>query len=306
MTDRLKHEYDWLGRHLPPSFTLDETNIRRSADFIVGRELTRKADFDKVIGAFVVAKESVLWPLQPEYRGKQPAQQWALSIDKHNVQLYNYVPWRKLSDEHAEAMAFALALFEATFPGSIQKLQAITAVDHLKRSPYGDPKTYPAHAEAQPDNGIFAIQGPQALRLHDHYRNQLDVDSLSAVVTHEMVHMTGLDALLAADFQKGGFTWSPERTLSTRQQKIVNGYPVFRADQPRDCVTDYGILDAEEDACESVVAYIYTEPLLHPFKQQAIGHYDKEGHVPSYAATKIDEPSYPLLPERFSYYVEPQ
>ena len=165
---------------------------------------------------------------------------------------------------------------------------------------------YPAYAEAQPDGGVFAVQGPQGLRLHDRYRNQLDVDTLSAVTVLEMVHMTGLDKLIAADFQAAGFTWSPELTPITKQQRIINGHPVFHADQPEACVTGFGVFDAEQDACESVVAYTFDELPLHPTKQRIIGTSDQDAPVPTYNAVKLAEPTYPQLPERFSFFYEPK
>lgn len=296
-------EHDWLNRHLPPNFKIEQTSVRDEADFVVDKE-DEQVDLEKIIGAFVMSREDVLWPLQPEYRGKRPAEQWELSVGEHTVQLYNYVPWRRLSDEHVQAIVSSLAAFEAAFPGGAQNLHAITAVDHLKRSPFGNSKKYPAHAEAQLYAGMFALQGPQALRLHDRYRDQLDVNSLSAVVTHEMTHLLGLDALLAADFKEAGFTWSPVLTPVTHQPKTINGYPVSRADQPEACVTDYGVLDAEEDACESVVAYIYGQPILHPLKKHIISYYDQNGSAPVHTVTRVKEPSYPLLPERFSFFRE--
>lgn len=297
-------EHDWLSRHLPPNFKIEQTNVRDEADFVVNREGGEHVDLEKLIGAFVMSREDIFWPLQPEYRSKRPAEQWELNIGEHAVQLYNYVPWRRLSDDHAQTIVSSLASFESAFPGGIQNLRAVTVVDHLKRSPYGDPKRYPAHAEAQLYADMFALQGPQALRLHDRYRRQLNVNSLSAVVAHEMTHLLGLDRLLAADFEEAGFTWSPMLTPVTQQIKTINGHPVFRANQPEACVTSYGVLSAEEDACESVVAYLYAEPSLHSLKKQLISYYDQNNPMPSCAVAKADEPGYPLLPEHFSFFLE--
>lgn len=297
-------EQQWLNRHVGPEFEIIQTYFRESADVVLPEE-GENLGVRQLMGIVAVAMAEKFWFLQPEYQGKRPAEQWTLHIGAHDVQLYNYVPWRPLSEEHVDTIAYALASFESIFPGSVQRLQSITAVNHLKRSPYGDPKKYPPHAEAQPRAGMFALQGPQALALRDHYRNQLVTNSLSAVVVHEMTHLIRLDSVLAADFQEAGFTWDPQLTAVMRQQRRVNGNLLFQAEQPESCVTDYGVLSPEEDACESVAAYIFLEPTLDAIKERIIERYDQEGPVPTHKVSREQEPNYPLLPKQLSYYLDP-
>jgi hypothetical protein len=303
-----------MVEHLGPSESaVSETNLRqtrelRLADFVIASSVweTIESDDQQLYTDIEINKteteqlaelyeliQAKYWFMQPEYLNMFPHQQWDIEVGNHVTPIYNYSSRVHIDPLNARRIAHSVARFSASFPDMHEPLNAITVVDHLPETVFGNSTDFPMHAETQVYAGMIALS-PLAFKDED-YRPDLPVLALEAVMIHEQAHFL-LDRTLEVEWEAAGFTWEYDKT---------DNYELYLPSESNECVTEYGrVGGVYEDIAESVTAYLSHQGKLNITKQNIIAMRDSMLRLPEFDVSKANEIKLPQLPRELHYYLD--
>lgn len=208
------------------------------------------------------------------------------------------------------------------FPKAINNLKWILVEDYQEPSLLGDSTKYPANGHAMPKWNAFRLF-PKGMELLSH-RIQA-ASNFEGTLIHELTH------LIVDDFKndwKEKFIWKPcydsdewEPKKSPDGTKAVYAHKKtgemapqwYFPLQPEQCINYYAKQNADEDICESMVAYIYDPELLKrvsPEKFNILQRHDSQRPKPDVTINRVPKEQIKLpkvKPEVVYYFIkEPQ
>lgn len=205
----------------------------------------------------------------------QPVEQVDIKLDEKKVTIYNFSKEKSLTDQHLNQVRSTLIALAQHFPISLDQLSYILIRSGVQNSAWGDNVRFPNNGSAFDLEKMLSLS-EMALELFPH-RIQA-ASNWEGTVAHETGH------LIEKFFRKNGegFTWptwdincesEPKRYIKRRSPDgtkdqyfdLVNSLyvPTGRLPSgPDQFVTDYARLNASEDFCDSLVAYLFDPELL--------------------------------------------
>lgn len=222
-------------------------------------------------------KEGKEWFTADYWREKgMPSEQIEFTVNGRQITVYNYGKDKPFTDEHIERAQRVFEEFSSHFPQILEQMHWVLVDDHQLPVAFGDPEKYPTNGMAMKSRKAFRLF-PRGMELFP-FRIPV-VANFDGVLTHEMTHLIE-DELEKEWWEK--FQWdfcidhldewewrpTPGSTFDGLNKRPYNKQTGEMAPtakfplQPDKCVTFYAKLDWNEDACESMVAYIYNPEML--------------------------------------------
>lgn len=292
MREQLPLEYEWEG-----SSKLVRSPDAKAAEFVIAASQVQQTDEGPVdvlkterdqLDELEQEIQEKYWFMRPEYKTRQPKEQWTLTVGFDTVTVFNYSEKAELTNEQVATIAHTIGRFAATFPNLHPEISAITIAD----APYDDPLEDDM-GEASPRASMFMLNS-YALE-NGIYRPELPVPRLEAVILHELAHFE-LDAHLEPYWEDAGFSWEKVVFSEKLDQK---------AHQPEACVTEYGVRGGVyEDIAESAVAYMLSGSKLNETKREILGRFDNWRRIPDIKYVKEEKIVLPKLPKELPFYVD--
>lgn len=252
-----------------------------------------------------------------------PKEQIEFNVNNNQIIVYNFSQDKSFTDKHVEDTRKVFEQLGSRFPKMLEKIRWILIEDISHASAFGDPAKYPWNGSAKRDWSSFILM-PRGMDLAPHRVEK--ASNFEGTLVHETTH------LIAADFEKEWrerFKWDycimhPEEWESrmapdgkwlaffnknTGEMSPQHQFPI----QPEQCVNYYAKQNANEDICESMVAYMYDPELLKrisPDKFDILQRHDTQKPKPDVSMRRVpkDQIRLPeIKPETVYYFVkEPQ
>ena len=287
----------------------------------VGKKKPTKRTDSEIIEVVKDRKEGQEWFFYEYWRRKgAPKEQLEILANGQKITIYNFNEEKLLTDEHLECTQKVFEELASHFPKIVSLIHWILIDDIPHASAFGDPEKFPFNGSATPEWYSFRMV-PRGMDLSPHRVGA--TSNFEGTFVHELTH------LVDSDFKNewnGKFQWANCKDYPDdyerrpppdgSDQRFFNKntgemYPQGRFPlQPDQCVTYYARLSAEEDICESMVAYIYDPDLLKkvsPDKFEILSKHDPKRPRPQVSLQRVSKEDIRLpqvKPETVLYYVK--
>lgn len=315
------------NQELPPlpftyERTLDETKAtdrewRVSPVTFVGSENKPRTD-NELLERIRERREQKDWFISEYWRKKgQPNEQLEFEVGGKPITVYNFNQDKLFTDAHITRAQKVFEELGSRFPQILDKIRWILIEDIPHASAFGNPEKYPWNGSAKRDWLSFILL-PRGMELIPHRIEK--TSNFEGTLAHETTH------LIADEFESewrekfkwdyciehpdewesrktSDGTWLAFFNKSTGEMSPQWQFPL----QPDECVNYYAKQNANEDICESMVAYIYDPELLQrisPEKFNILQKHDARQPKPEVSTARIpkDQIKLPEIKPEIVYY----
>ncbi|NQU82970.1 MAG: hypothetical protein HQ539_03400 [Parcubacteria group bacterium] len=225
---------------------------------------------EKILASVEKRKKSEQWYYNDYWREKgTPVEQLRVEHGANTIDIYNFSSDVELNKEYQKQIEIVMQFFAEHFPQALEGCKTILINDKQSPSAYGDEDKFPFNGEVKRDWNTLILY-PNAIKSTPHRTGA--VDHFSGTLTHELTHFFARELL--EEWQKH-YQWEevdendPEWISMPNASSMIaksmyhkeKGYLAFEdkfpAQPPEDFVSEYAMLSAEEDICDSNVVFAF-------------------------------------------------